>query len=127
MLTLAAAKLPGVRLAQADILGAWPDEFRRHYDLIVSAYAFHHFEPAEKVDFLVRLLRDHVAVDGKIIVADIAFSSLAALDDARTRCADGWDEEHYWVVDRDLAECEKAGLHVRYEPITDFAGVFIVT
>jgi len=126
MLGLAQARLPGVPLGLADILGSWPREFCRRYDRIVSAYVFHHFEQAEKVDFLLRLSREYSAGSGRIVVADIAFPSLAALDQARVRWADSWDEEHYWVVDRDIAACEQVGFQIRYEPVMEFAGVFVV-
>ncbi len=126
MLGLARSKLPMVRLAKADILGAWPGEFHRRYDRLVSAYVFHHFEPGEKVDLLLRLSRDHVTPRGRIIVADIAFPSVAALELARVRWADAWDEEHYWVAERDVPACEGAGLAVHYEQVVEFAGVFAV-
>ena len=126
MLALARAKLPGVPLAKADILGPWPQEFRRKYDRIVSAYVFHHFEQTEKVDILVRLSRDHCVPGGGILVADVAFPTVAALDHARTRWADAWHEEHYWVADRDVLACKRAGLQLAYERVGEFAGVFAV-
>jgi putative AdoMet-dependent methyltransferase len=126
MLELAAVKIPHVKLGQAEILGPWPDAFRVRYDRIVSAYVFHHFDPAEKVGSLGRLIRDHVAPGGRITVADLAFFTTADLDHAREEWAQSWDEEHYWVVDRDVAACKDAGLDVRYEPIVEFAGVFTV-
>lgn len=126
MLALARAKLPDVPLARADILGSWPEEFRQRYDRIVSAYVFHHFELKEKLDLLVRLGRDHCARSGGILIADVAFPTGAALDQARERWADSWDEEHYWVADRDVPACERVGLDVSYERIGEFTGVFSV-
>lgn len=126
MLALARTKLPDVPLAEADILGPWPQEFCRRYDRIVSAYVFHHFDQKEKLDFLVRLIRDHCVRDGRILIADIAFPTVAALDQARARWADSWDEEHYWVAEKDVPACRSVGLHVSYEPIGEFAGVFSV-
>jgi cyclopropane fatty-acyl-phospholipid synthase-like methyltransferase len=126
MLELAAGRIPRVKLGQAEILGPWPEAFRVRYDRIVSAYVFHHFDPAEKVAFLGRLIRDHVAPGGRITVADLAFPTIADLDHAREEWAQSWDEEHYWVVDRDVAACKDAGLDVRDERIVDFAGAFTV-
>ena len=45
----ALAAVPGIRCAQVDILGPWPEDFRRRFDGIVSAYVFHHFDLATKV------------------------------------------------------------------------------
>ena len=126
MLELARTHLPGVRAAQADVLGPWPAEFCRRYDRVVSAYLFHHFEQAEKVDLLVRLVRDCTTVGGRVVVADIAFGTAKALDDARARYAAAWDEEHFWVAERDMPACERAGLRVRYEQVVDVAGVIVV-
>ena len=127
MLALARAKLPDVRLAQLDILDPWPVEFCRRYDRVVSAYVFHHLERTEKVDLLARLTRDHCTENARILVADIAFPTSGALDRARVRWADVWDEEHYWIVDRDLSACARAGLDVSFEPVTDFSGVFTLS
>jgi len=126
MLALARTKLPDVSLAEADILGPWPQEFCRRYDCIVSAYVFHHFEQQEKLDFLVRLSREHCVRGGAILIADVAFPTVSALDQARARWADSWDEEHYWVAERDVPACERLGLHVSYEQIGEFAGIFSV-
>ncbi|GJM44399.1 MAG: hypothetical protein DHS20C21_12410 [Gemmatimonadota bacterium] len=125
MLRLAAPKLPGVLLGQADILGTWPPEFRGRFDRIVSAYVFHHFDQAEKIELLLRLSREHIAENGSIVVADLAFPGEAALDQARVQWAESWDEEHYWIVDRDLPACQAAGLRIRYEAVGPFAGVFV--
>jgi hypothetical protein len=70
--------------------------------------------------------RDHVAPGGRITVADLAFSTATELDHAREEWAASWGEEHYWVVDRDVAAGNDDGLAVRYERVVAFAGVFTV-
>jgi putative AdoMet-dependent methyltransferase len=124
MLALARAKLPGACLARGDILGVWPDEIQRRYDRVVSAYSFHHFELTEKIDVLRRVARDTCRAGGSIVIGDVAFETLDALDEARERWADAWDEEHYWVAERDVPQLEKAGLRVRHRQVGDHAGVF---
>lgn len=127
MLACAAAKLPGARLVQGDILGKWPKALRRRrYDRIVSGYAFHHFELNEKVDVLVRLIRELCAVGGRIVIGDIAFPTVASLDEARVRWASVWEEEHYWVAERDIPKIGETGLRVCYRQLGDHAGVFTV-
>lgn len=126
MLQRARIKVPEARLAQADILGSWPEEFRGRFDRIVSGYVFHHFDLEEKVDLLARLKRDHCEHGGRIVVADISFPTKDALSRARARYADSWDEEHYWVAAEILPACERAGLAVQYEKVDELAAVYVV-
>lgn len=125
MLALASAKLPGLHLAQGDIIGSWPQEIQRRFDRIVSGYAFHHFELSEKIDVLVRAARSFCSDGGRIAIGDIAFPTVDSLDTARVRWASSWDEEHYWVAERDLPALENAGLRGRYTQIGDHSGVFV--
>lgn len=125
MLSVAKEKVPAARLAQADILGPWPEAVPRRFDRIVSAYVFHHFAQAKKVDLLARLTRDHCADGGRVIIADICFPTRDALREARIRWKDVWDEEHYWVVEEIVPACRRAGLRVSHRQISDFAGIFV--
>jgi putative AdoMet-dependent methyltransferase len=127
MLAVAQTKLPRVHLTQADLAGTWPTEFRRRFDRIVSAYVFHHFDLAGKVSLLTRLIRDHCTDAGRIVVADVSFPTIAALEKAKLQWEKRWDEdEYYWVAEETVAACEQAGLRLQYRQVTDFAGVFVV-
>lgn len=126
MLDEAAKKLPDVSTVVADILGPWPSKLPQRYDRLVSAYVFHHFETDEKIDVLSRLKRDHLVDGGRIVIADLAFASMAALDAARVEWADVWDEELYWIVDHIVPAFAQAGLPLTFEPIDDFVGVFVL-
>jgi putative AdoMet-dependent methyltransferase len=125
MLSQAKAKLPEVHLTQANLLDSWPKEISHRFDRIVSAYVFHHFDLAEKVKLLVRVGRDHCAVAGRIVVADISFPTSDALAQARIKWREYWDEEHYWVANEAILACEEAGFSVWYEQLVEFAGVFV--
>jgi putative AdoMet-dependent methyltransferase len=127
MLTRAARKVPGARLAEAGLLGEWPAAFNRKFDLIVSAYAFHHFTLERKIALLRRLSRDHWEPGGRIIIADISFRTNEALAHARERWRDVWDEEHYWIAEEAVPACEAAGLLIRYEQISEVAGIYVLT
>ena len=125
MLDIARVKVPTAQLAQASILDPWPEHFRGRFDLLVSAYVFHHFVLPEKIEMLTRFAREHCEIGGRIVLADLSFPTRDALDQARVRWSKVWDEEHYWVAEEAIPACERAGLHVQYEQVVECAGVFV--
>lgn len=127
MLARAARKVPGAHLAEADLLGEWPAAFNRRFDVIVSAYAFHHFNLGKKTDLLRRLIRDHCEPGGRIVIADIAFRTAEALVRARGKWHDVWDEEHFWIAEEAVPACEAEGLLIRYEQVSEVAGIYVLT
>jgi hypothetical protein len=87
-------------------------------------YVFHEFDLATKVHLLARLAHDRLAAQGRIVVGDVAFPSLQALQQAG---ADHWDEdEHYWVAGEAIAACEAAGLQATYMQVSSCGGVWVV-
>jgi len=125
MLAQARAKLPHVHLVQADLLGEWPAELQLPFDRVVSAYVLHEFDLAAKISLLRRVASHHLAAGGCILVADIAFSTALAREEAAQRWADEWDEEeYYWAADETIAACEKAGLQATYKQVSSCGGVF---
>jgi len=125
MLAQARAKLPHVHLVQANLLGEWPAELQLPFDRVVTAYVLHEFDLATKVGLLRRVASHHLATDGRILVADIAFPTALARKEAAQRWADGWDEEeYYWAADETVAACEKAGLQTTYKQVSSCGGVF---
>jgi putative AdoMet-dependent methyltransferase len=127
MLDQLAAKPPSARRGRADVRGAWPRPFRRGYDRIVSAYAFHHFPLHEKVELVSRLLSERLLPGGRLVVGDLAFADARAEEEVRRMAGDDWDEEHYWLVDKALPAFRHAGMGGAFVRITDFAGVFSFT
>ena len=126
MLDKARAKVPQVTLVQMDLLqDIWPGELAQgRFDRIVSTYVFHEFDLATKVRLLERLTRDHLVAQGRIVVGDVAFPSLHALQQAG---ADHWDEdEYYWDANEAIAACQAAGLKATYEQVSSCGGVFVV-
>jgi putative AdoMet-dependent methyltransferase len=125
MLAKACAKLPRVKLFQADLLTPddWPAELNQHFDRIVSTYVFHEFSLKAKVRLLRRLADDHLAHGGRIVVGDIAFASVQARTDAG---ADHWDEdEHYWAADETIEACGDSSFQVDYTQVSRHGGVFV--
>ncbi|MFH1144166.1 MAG: methyltransferase domain-containing protein [Candidatus Eisenbacteria bacterium] len=126
MLAVAANKVPGARLARADIRGPWPPEFSGPYDRIVSAYTFHHLDLSAKVRLLVRLFDVHLVAGGCIVVGDVCFPTPAALREERARVREAWDEsEHYWVATETVVACTQAGLQAEHSQISRCAGVCV--
>ena len=94
------------------------------FDDWAERYVFHEFDLATKLHLLARLAHDHLAAQGRIVVGDVAFPSLQALQQAG---ADHWDEdEHYWVADEAIAACKAAGLQATYAQVSSCGGVWVV-
>jgi putative AdoMet-dependent methyltransferase len=79
------------------------------------------------VQLLRRLAEGHLAAEGRIVVGDIAFPTVAAREQAHARWADGWDEdEYYWAADEAAEACGRAGLSVTYRQISSCGGIFVI-
>jgi putative AdoMet-dependent methyltransferase len=127
MLVRARQKLPEAVLVQADLLRGWPAELDRRFDRIVSAYLFHEFEMQTKVDVLHRLVQEHLAEQGCVVVGDISFPSMEARTEAQVRLAGYWDdEEYYWAADEAAEALAGAGLAVAYEQVSFCAGIYTI-
>jgi putative AdoMet-dependent methyltransferase len=123
MLEKARQKLPAARLVLHDLRGKWPSELNRPFDRIVSAYVFHHFELDEKVRILGNLL-PHLAPGGRMIIGDIAFPDVAALEEVKIAAGEEWEDEFYWIVDKALAALQKFNLKVEYVQVSSCGGIF---
>ncbi len=126
MLVLARQKLPQVSFVMADLRDPWPTDLPEKFDCIVSGYAFHHFDTAEKARLIHNLAVNHLASGGKIVIADIAFASLADQETERQTQGKEWNEEYYWVADVELPALRKAGLQAEFEAVSPFAGVVTI-
>jgi putative AdoMet-dependent methyltransferase len=127
MLAKAHAKVPQAQLVQADLLGDWPTELRQPFDRVVSAYVLHEFDLETKLTLLRRIASQHLSAGGRIVIADVAFPTVAARTAAQHQ-AGGWDEEEvYWAADEAIAAMERVGLRAAYEQVSSCGGVFTVT
>jgi putative AdoMet-dependent methyltransferase len=69
------------------------------FDYIVSSYAIHHITDAEKID-LIKKLKNKQNMDGKIIIADVAFENRQLLKECKLDAGVLWDDnEHYIIFD----------------------------
>ena len=127
MLAKARAKLPQVHLVQANLLVDWPDDIQSPFDRIIAGYVLHEFTLEAKIDVLRRATQ-YLAPDGVILIADIAFPSVAIRETTIQRVyGDSWDEdEWYWAADEAIAAGENAGLHLEYRQMSSCGGIFVI-
>ncbi len=125
MLTQAKSKLPEAKFILVDIRRGWPAAFPGVFDRIVSAYVFHHFTLMEKVHICHDLI-GHLTPHGKLIVADIAFSTGESMNEFKAKVMDDWEDENYWLADEAITEFRKAHMQAVFIPISACAGVFVV-
>ncbi len=127
MLAQARAKWPELHLIEADLRAEWPVAVPRPFERVVSAYVLHEFDLVTKVAILQRAV-EFLAPDGWILIADIAFPTVAVRSAAAQQWAEWWDpEEHYWAADETRVACEAVGLQVRYQQVSPCGGVFTFT
>jgi cyclopropane fatty-acyl-phospholipid synthase-like methyltransferase len=130
MLARARAKLPKVRLVEADLREGWPppgapSALDGPFDRIVSTYVLHEFSLEHKLALLRQLLDGWLLPEGRIVIGDIAFESAQARTAAG---ADHWDEEeHYWAADETRAACTPTGLRFAYTQVSRCGGVYVFT
>jgi putative AdoMet-dependent methyltransferase len=126
MLKKARGKLPQAHFALFDLRTNWPPELNRHFDRIVSAYVFHHFELPVKVHLCKKLVSEHLNENGKLIIADISFPDAKTMKEYAKSVGNLWEEELYWAADEAIQAVENAGLNVMYQQISPCAGVYLV-
>jgi putative AdoMet-dependent methyltransferase len=123
MLAKARVKLPQAHFSLHDLRDPWPAELDRRFDCIVSGYVFHHFELDQKVSLCRELIQKRLTLNGKLVIADLSFPSLAAKKEFAKGIPD-WEEEFYWQADESSKALKAAGLNVVYEQISACAGIY---
>lgn len=126
MLTRARAKVPTAHFAKAGLMDNYPPEFRRPFACIVSTYTFHELPAAGKLTLLRRLLTEHLAPDGHIVIGDIGFPDAAALATVQQRAGDSWDEEYYWLADETAAMLAAMNLNHHWEQMSSCGFVLYI-
>lgn len=127
MLEKARAKLPNAHFITHDFRTDWPAELEgQRFDLIVSAYVFHHVGQAKKVEICKELLTKRLNPGGKLVVADLSFPTLSYRELFSQRVGDKWEDEPYWIVGTAVPALEKAGLQVNYVQVSACAGVYTI-
>jgi putative AdoMet-dependent methyltransferase len=123
MIDQAKIKLPRARFFLHDLREPLPAELNRRFDVIVSAYVFHHFELDHKVNICRDLIDQHLNPSGRLIIADLSFPTFADKEKFKLTIRD-WEEEFYWYADESLAALKFAGMNVEYVQVSPCAGVY---
>jgi putative AdoMet-dependent methyltransferase len=110
MVERAKEKFPDLHFAITDVRQPLPPIFPKSYDLIVSAYVFHHFPIEEKINHLQKYKKNHLRPGGRMIIGDLMFPNNLVLQEIQNQYTDSWDDEYYWILDQDLPLLRKAGL-----------------
>ena len=123
MIARAHEKYPDLHFSVADVRDPLPADFPVKYDHIVSAYVFHHFPIEEKIMQMMRYKHQHLNQGGTIIIGDLMFPSVERMQSNANQYPDTWDDEFYWITERDLPLIQQAGLVVQFQQISFCAGV----
>jgi len=107
--------LADVELVQADLLEIF-DRPLPIFDAVISTYAIHHLDEAEKAE-LFRRIHAVLRLGGRAVFGDLMFEDEAAragiaaawTEEERAQVLVSLEEEHPWRIDRALADLEAAG------------------
>lgn len=124
MIERARAKITQARFFLHDLRQVFPPEFARRFDRVVSAYVFHHFELADKLLIVGRIMDGLLAPGGRLVMADISFPDQQALDAARQAAGEAWDDEPYWVAAEALPALRLIYPGAAYTQVADCAGIY---
>jgi ubiquinone/menaquinone biosynthesis C-methylase UbiE len=129
MLRRARLKIPGAHFFLHDLRQPFPPGLLCRFDRVVSAYVFHHFEQAEKVKIVERIVCDLLAPAGRLVIADISFPTQQALQVVRQSAGNQWEDEPYWIASAALPELAAIGvgdekLDVTYLQVSECAGIY---
>jgi putative AdoMet-dependent methyltransferase len=127
MLAKARQKVPQATLVRAGLLDEWPAELDRRFERIVSGYALHHLDLEAKVALLDGMSRQYLAPEGRIVVGDVSFPTVAAREQAHQERIERWDEdEWYWAADETKRACGQFGLELTYTQVSSCGGVYVI-
>lgn len=126
MIERARLKLPDAHLLRSDLLDGLPDGLPSRFDRVISAYVLHHFDRTTKLRLIESLL-DRLTEDGLMVIADIAFETMAQLEATRRAFTDIWDpSEHYWVAEEVLPILRSRAISATFEPVSVCGGLFTI-
>lgn len=98
----------------------------QEFDLIYSAYTFHHFETDMKIAIINNYM-NLLSAKGKFIIADISFDDEEQFKQVKDQEGDRWDgdeEDGYFRKNNFKDALEKAGFNMNYTKISYCAGIY---
>ena len=123
MIEIAAAKMPEAVLCRHDFTKGFPEDFKnQQFDFIICTYAIHHLSISEQKNF-IRELVEHLSLQGKILIGDVAFETIEELNRCRKESGDDWDDEEIYPV----AEVLRADFpKIQFKKVSFCAGVLLL-
>ncbi len=118
MIDKAKEKFPDGHFLIRDIRQSIPVEIPEKYDFIVSAYTFHHFPIEEKIRLIQTLLHQHLNPEGRLLIGDFVFSDREDCEKTGKLYPDQWDEEDFWILEKDIVPILKGKLNFSVERIS---------
>jgi putative AdoMet-dependent methyltransferase len=127
MLERARQRVPGARFLALDLLGSWNPIAGQRFDVVASAYVFHEFDLEIRLSIIARLVEEHLKPGGRVVVADLSFTTRADMDATQAELKGIWDdEEFYWSAEEAVPAIRRRGFSVAYTPVPPFAGVYVI-
>ena len=127
MIKKAKEKMPEGKFYQHDFNNGIPEEVKDiRFDYIVSSYALHHTVNEEKIKLILEL-RKLLKKSGKIIIADISFSTLNDMNRCKIESKNYWDSSEYYFIGKNITfTLNNLGIQAEYIKISSCAGVLII-
>ncbi len=123
MIEIANEKMPGAHLYEGDCSkGICSELLKQKYDFIVSTYALHHLDDAQKEE-IINCFLSLLNNEGKILIGDVAFENRDELEKCKSDCKDEWDDDEiYFVFD----EIKKIFPKIIFEKMSYWSGVLML-
>ncbi len=122
MLEIAGAKVPGASFILHDVREPIPPALDRSFDLIVSAYVFHHFDLAEKIR-IIRSLFPHLKKGGQIVIGDIMFANRNEMERVKQDCGEDWEDEFYWLAEDTGEQLNQIDIPFDFCQLSNYLGI----
>ncbi len=124
MLQKAKENVPNIKTIKHDLNNGIP-ELTDSYDVIMSTYAFHHFDLEHKVALIHELM--HTLKRGqRIFIGDISFERRLQFLQARDKFLDRWDNDEKYFVYDEIKDYLQA-FQPTYIRVSFCAGVLVLT
>lgn len=125
MIEKAKEKMPAATLIKHDFINGLPASFKKiKFDFIICTYAIHHLEDSQKLKFIKELLSQLSDNNAKLLIGDIAFSTMEEMKICEEKSGDEWDDEEFYPVEETL---KTTFPNIKFEKISFCSGIFTVT
>ena len=118
MIKIAKSKMTNAKLYHYDFNNGLPEGIGK-FNYIISTYAMHHLKDEDKIVF-INNLKNYLLPNGKIIILDIAFNTLAEHNKCMNDNKSDWDSTEYYIVWDKLKDNLK---DFKYEQISSCSGM----